>query len=349
MKFYSLLIVIATLCASALGAQDAHFSQFFSAPLSLSPAMTGVIADGDLRAIANYRNQWGSFAAPFETYSVSYDMKYDGISRTGDFWGFGFQLLNDRTGEASLRTTSVALSATYHLALNRELSQYLSAGFQYGLAQQSIDFTALTFDNQFNGLEFNPDINSNELIGRDQFFYGDLNAGLMYYHTVSRELSYYAGAGVYHLGQPNVSFYEEAVSPETAQLDRRYSVYGGANISPNGLLTFMPRFVYFEQGEYTQTSVGGLVGYLVDDGGYYNDISETILFVGGMYRFGDAVIPMVRLQLSSVTFSASYDVNTSALNTASAGRGGLELAVTYQTRVFTAGPYGNQLTPCPRF
>ncbi len=40
-------------------AQDPRFSQFFSAPQLLNPALTGVF-DGEYRVNINYRNQWNS-------------------------------------------------------------------------------------------------------------------------------------------------------------------------------------------------------------------------------------------------------------------------------------------------
>ena len=40
-------------------AQDPHFTQYFTSPLTLNPALTGLV-QGDLRFAANYRQQWAS-------------------------------------------------------------------------------------------------------------------------------------------------------------------------------------------------------------------------------------------------------------------------------------------------
>jgi hypothetical protein len=40
-----------------VAAQDSHFSQFFSSPLTLNPAFTGKFF-GTYRVAGNYRNQW---------------------------------------------------------------------------------------------------------------------------------------------------------------------------------------------------------------------------------------------------------------------------------------------------
>ena len=54
--------------------QDPSFSQFFSSPLNINPALTGNI-NADWRMIANFRDQWIGPASPYATGSISYDMK----------------------------------------------------------------------------------------------------------------------------------------------------------------------------------------------------------------------------------------------------------------------------------
>ena len=53
--------------------QDIHFSQFTMTPLNLNPAQAG--AEYDMRVIVNYKNQWGTVAAPYSTANIAYDMK----------------------------------------------------------------------------------------------------------------------------------------------------------------------------------------------------------------------------------------------------------------------------------
>ena len=53
-------------------AQDPHFSQFFSSPMTLNPAFTGKF-NGQVRAAANYRNQWPTINRAYETGTVSID------------------------------------------------------------------------------------------------------------------------------------------------------------------------------------------------------------------------------------------------------------------------------------
>ena len=57
-----------------LHAQDIHFSQLTMSPLTYNPAMTGRFF-GDMRGLANYKNQWQNVGSPYTTYAVAYDMK----------------------------------------------------------------------------------------------------------------------------------------------------------------------------------------------------------------------------------------------------------------------------------
>lgn len=63
----------AMLIASYVHAQDIHFSQYYSAPLTINPALTGGFA-GDYRAGVNYRSQWVSVTVPYRTFDIYGDL-----------------------------------------------------------------------------------------------------------------------------------------------------------------------------------------------------------------------------------------------------------------------------------
>src|SRR5678810_1107516 len=70
MKFFITLFFL--MIAANVLAQDPHFSQFFSSPLTLNPAFTGKF-NGQVRAAANYRNQWPTINRAYETGTASVD------------------------------------------------------------------------------------------------------------------------------------------------------------------------------------------------------------------------------------------------------------------------------------
>src|SRR5688572_32842425 len=79
-------------------AQDPHFSQFFSSPLTLNPALTGKF-DGTLRVAGNYRNQWPEFNNVYTTSTASIDFAV--LQKNipfNDTWGVGIIALTDKAG-----------------------------------------------------------------------------------------------------------------------------------------------------------------------------------------------------------------------------------------------------------
>ena len=96
-------------------AQDPQFSQFYAAPLYLSPSFAGMTQQA--RAGINYRNQWPSIEASFLTYSAYFDYYF------ADYYsGVGFLLNRDTEGLAGLNSTSVALQYSYNLYLTEKLA-----------------------------------------------------------------------------------------------------------------------------------------------------------------------------------------------------------------------------------
>ncbi len=69
---YLLLITYYLSLAASLHAQDPAFSQFFSSPLNINPALTANI-NSDWRVISNYRSQWMATGdpSPYVTGTIS--------------------------------------------------------------------------------------------------------------------------------------------------------------------------------------------------------------------------------------------------------------------------------------
>src|SRR3546814_4214408 len=57
-------------------AQDPHLSQYYSSPLFLNPALTGMF-NGEFRISGNQKTQWGSITNPYSTSVASFDALLD--------------------------------------------------------------------------------------------------------------------------------------------------------------------------------------------------------------------------------------------------------------------------------
>ena len=69
-----LLVISILMYVKWAQAQDPSFSQFFSSPLNVNPALTARI-NSDWRVISNFRDQWLGPASPYATGTISYDTK----------------------------------------------------------------------------------------------------------------------------------------------------------------------------------------------------------------------------------------------------------------------------------
>lgn len=338
----TILALALILLSQTIFGQDVHFSQYYNAPLTLNPAMTGLISE-DVRASVNYRSQWSSVSAPYETMAASVDFALLKGRLYDDYVGLGLLIMNDQAGDLNLRNTQAQLSLSYSKALNADGNQYLTAGFQAGVVQSAFNATALLFDSQFDGVQLNQNINSGENIDRPNFFYTDLSAGLAWYYVPSQDVSFYFGMALAHLNQPNISFY----SNSTDRLKQRFTAHAGMEVPFTESLSLVPQIVLINQGPHTETTVGSLVKFSTHPD-YGVDYKQTAIYMGAMFRIGDAFIPMARFDFNNYSLTASYDANTSSLSNASRGDGGFEIALVYRQFLFEGagqrGPVG-----CPTF
>jgi type IX secretion system PorP/SprF family membrane protein len=338
----TLTFVVMIVLMGNLTAQDVHFSQFYNSPMTLNPALTGLISE-DIRATANYRSQWGTVTAPYETMSASTDFSILKGTFYDDYMGVGLLVMNDKAGDLNLRNTQVQLSLSYSKALNGDGNQYLTAGVQVGAVQNAFDVNKLLFDSQYDGTQLDPNINSGENIDRPNFTYMDVSAGLAWYYVPDEKTSFYIGVGMAHLNRPNISFYSNL----NDRLYQKFTIHGGFEFALSSSISLVPQAIILSQGPYLETNVGSLVKFSVHPD-YGTDYGQTAFYIGSMYRFGDAVIPMVRFDYNQVSVTASYDVNVSELDNASRGNGGFEIALVYKQYLFSSpgqrGPVG-----CPTF
>src|SRR5215217_6762319 len=71
---HSIVAILFFTGALSVHAQDPAFSQFFSSPLNINPALTANI-NADWRFISNLRDQWIGPASPYVTGTASFDRK----------------------------------------------------------------------------------------------------------------------------------------------------------------------------------------------------------------------------------------------------------------------------------
>jgi type IX secretion system PorP/SprF family membrane protein len=327
--------------ATAVSAQDIHFSQYYSAPLAVNPALTGSFA-GDYRAGVNYRTQWGSVTVPYKTYDLFGDLSVGRKFFTQNFWSFGMNVIADRAGDGNLSITKVMGSGAYHFILDPAKRSDLSFGLQAGWVQKSVDFSKFYFDNQWSDTGFDTDLPTGENFIKGSFGYADVAAGMAYAYSGPKKISVNTSFSVYHLTRPYDSFYGEE-----NRLGLRPVLSTGITYKLSNVLSVSPSVFYQSQKKASEVLAGAMLKYNLR--GSDDPYVTTGSFYAGFYsRFGDAVIPVAGYELRNWRLLMNYDINTSALQPASQGRGAFEISL-----IYIGASKKNQGIridlPCPRF
>lgn len=322
-------VVVLSLSSIVAVAQDFQLSQYDAAPMFLNPAMTGMF-DGLYRVHTQYRTQWGAVASkPFTTAAVSFDMPVKKF-------GIGAQVMNFRAGAGKYNVTSALLSFAYDVVFDKENNHHLALGLQAGILQKSIDVSALTFANQYtgvNGGSFDGSLASGETFSSSSFSVGDINAGFLYYYAKENaRVNPFIGYSASHLTQPTESF-----MGSSNKLPVRNYIHGGFKINVSERIQLLPKFVYMSQKNAQSFTASLLLNYYMKD-------ADTYLIFGPTYRSKDAAIIEAGLKKSNYIARVSYDINTSSLKTATSSRGAFEISLTYIARRKQPNPLAN----CPR-
>jgi type IX secretion system PorP/SprF family membrane protein len=336
MKSVLSAILLLSLCTT-LRAQDPHFSQFFSSPLTLNPALTGRF-DGNFRIAGNYRNQWPTINNAFTTATASFDMPIM-ANRLPEYdtWGVGIMGLNDRSGNKILNNNFVSVSTAYHKGLDENGYHQLTVGFQGTFASKRLDVTRADFEDELTALGFTgvtSEVFNNSQVAVNYF---DLNTGIMYAGTTNSYNSFYLGASVYHINRPKESF-----QGGNFLLNPRVTIHGGGYTPIGQFKMLHASFIHQRQAGAVETVAGAAMSFNVN----YDEENPIDLYGGMWYRFNDALIPYVGLEFSGIRLGFSYDFNTSSLKTASNGRGGTEISLIYVSK---PADKTARKTNCPKF
>ncbi len=338
------ILILSCLMFSGLTAQDKHFSQFYAAPLTMNPALTGAF-DGKYRLGVVYRDQWrGALDNPFITFAAGLDLRFDiGQKRSfRDAVAGGILFFTDRVNGLDFNTNQMAMSFAYHKALDRRSTQYLSAGMKFGFTQRNVSYEQFTFQDQFDGVT-GYGLPTGEDLPTNNFSYMDMAAGVYYTVTPAKRTSYYAGAAIHHFSTPNASFYREEgiVEPEFIKINGHF----GARFPISDRTQILPRAMVSLQGPHLELDLGTNFRLAIND---YDDVAlhlgtwvRPVKYDNGMNV--DAVIVLTGIEYSSFLLGLSYDVNMNGLANYSKLQGAFEISLTY------LGEYESETVICPTF
>lgn len=329
--------------------QDVHFTQYFSSPLTLNPAQTGLIQN-DYRVSANFRNQWYTVSDnPYTSGTVAFDLPLlRGKLPEGDALGFGVLALYDKSGSGGLQNTTLGLSLAYHKSFGSDKQHTLSLGVQGYLVQKSINFQKLTFGDQYDPNNPTHYLPTGEQFPNSDLSYPDFNAGLLYTGRLNDFATVYLGGSFYHMTRPEESFLGSSSSNDTSlKINSRYAGYLGGSFQLNDHVTTYVSTMFEQQGPAWEYLIGGAVGFVMNPG-HDEFTKNTIFYLGAWYRYADAIAPYIGFEWSRMQIGFSYDVTLSSAQAMTGGQGAFELSLIYNG-IIKKATHRRYNFACPKF
>lgn len=321
---------------SLLKSQDTHYSQIYSAPFQLNPALTGVFG-GDIRFMGNYRNQWSNVPVGYNTFTAGSDVKLLGSKPTTGFFAIGGSYNYDYAGFSKLSTTGLNLNGSYIKKLSKRL--YGSVGLQLGATQRAFKTGDLTFDNQYDPNQgvFVPTRASGENFGNLTRTFFDLSAGINFrYQTLEEEdlvdlmekrTKIDFGVGIFHVNRPDQAF----LSGSKQLLSRRISPYVLAVLQISDNIDLVGHTALQFQGPYKEFLSGAAARIHLN-----RTPGKQLAIQAGVnmryHQLGDAIYPAVEVHYNTWRVGLSYDVNLSKFDTATGNNGGPEIFIHYSIK-----------------
>jgi len=330
------IALLLTLTFTDVKSQDLHYSQFYNAHVNINPALTGIF-NGDVRMAANYRNQWPSVPVDYTTLTGAYDMKIYRKNQRKDFFGAGLVFNYDQAGDSKLGLATLGLNGSYSIPASK--NGYLTFGGQLGLSRRSFSLDDLTFDEQWDGVQFVATRGFTEAFDNTAVLIPDLSGGINYRWQKSSRSKADFGLAAFHLNNPRNPFYSD---DKSVKLPVRFAISALVQSKLSNSLDLMVYGLAQFQNPYKEIIIGaGPKFYLNQKRG-----KNYALGLYGMYRLNDAFAPALHLYLNELQLGISYDVNASPFKVGTGKKGGPEFSLTY---IITKVKPLSQFKACPIF
>lgn len=301
-------------------AQDPQFSQFFSSPLTLNPALTGNF-NGTMRAVANIRSQNADYANAYNTKTASVDFPIlSRLIRQNDQLSMGILLLSDQTGNKVITQNNLGLSLAYMKGLDEEQKRSITLGFQMNYSNRRFNTANAQFEDQLTPGGFtNP--SGDALLSKNLSQSAmDVNAGILYQYNPTTENHYYIGASLF-----NILGSQKGFSNQTMLAGLRKSLHGGmySPLGYNG--TLHASFHFQQQQNVNRLQLGGAYSYFIKEALR----SYVEIYLGAWYRTDQTLIPYIGIEWNYWRLGYTHDISFSQQITAGQLRRSNEISLYY--------------------
>jgi type IX secretion system PorP/SprF family membrane protein len=317
--------------------QDIHFSEFFATPLFTNPAFAGHF-EGTYRFTGIVRRQWSSVSPqPFQTFGGGVDVhKPLNMKRAG----IGLRFSHDYAGLSSWTNTSVAIPLSLKFRLGSAQNTTLTFGFQPEYFQISIDYSKLSFGDQYFNGRYNPEAPSSQQFYTENVNKINFSTGIYLEKRIRERKRIGVGFSAFNITQPDVSN-----SPGfSTSLPRRmnWHVFSAFQLGSSNF-DIMPAGQYQFQGEHDELLLGTAFRYHLST----EALNKRSVQIGMWGRTREAAYLSVGFTKNNLFMGASYDFNLNGLRVASEYLGGWEWSIIYT--ISTVREKTKRQRQCPDF
>jgi type IX secretion system PorP/SprF family membrane protein len=298
---------------------DPHFTQNYTFPMYINPALTGS-SDGQYRASAIYRTQWGNVSNPYRTMGISFD------TRTNKNIALGVNILNQKAGDGGFNYLNAYATVAYTgVKFGKDENHRVVLAVQGGIINRSVDQSKFKWGEQWNPITgYNGANPVTETFNATSATTLDVGAGAVYFDaTPNKKSNAFGGFSLYHINKPK----DPIISSQSTELNTiplRYVIHGGVSFNLFERTSIIPHAMYMRQGKASESMLGVYAQYNVNE--------ETDIMIGGYYRHKDAAAPFVGVDYKNFIVGLSYDANTSKLGSMTRNVNSFELSFTYIKR-----------------
>lgn len=336
MKKIIIFCILIVSVAKFSKAQDPHFSQIQYNPLYLNPAFAGVTEYGKANRLAGlYRDQWRTLPVPYSTTTASYDRLLKKFKK-GWLLGGGISFLYDKAGDGNLSIFNPNLTMNFGKYFNKD-KQLITLGITAGITIKTLDQLGLTFDNQYNGSTFDPNLPTGESFSNNNVSYPNFTLGLNFRTKIKEKTTLDIGGTTSNLHTPEQNFLYLTKS----DLPSRHSAYAKAKVGIKENWNIQPGVFFQNQRKANQLLVNAIAEVR------FKQKKDFGLGFGAGYRVmeNDAAIAYLSFLYKTLRVGAAYDFNVSGFRKATVAQGAFEIALNYE--------FGNVKSkdnkPCPTF
>lgn len=347
-----IIVIFSCLCSLTLShwvvrGQDPTFSQFYAAPLLISPAFAGVSQTSKVNF--NHRNQWPNLTANYQFSALTADISVASLNS-----GFGFIATTDKQF-SNLKTTSLGLQYAYHVTLASESS--VSFGLEGAFVSKGIDYSSLVFGDQVSSLVGGGSLGTSTdpilSLFKPNANYVDLSTGVLF-----NLKNTWLGISAHHLNAPNKSL----IFGSDDILQTKYSVQLGTKIlfensyyeqnsvsERNREKSISPVIHYKHQGTFDQMDLGAY-------------LTLSPLVIGAWYRgipvknsnntFNrESFVALLGYKQDNFSIGYSYDMTISNLGLPSGGAHEISVAYLFDLDISIKKPLLKikRNISCPKF